>query len=153
MPNNNVLIKIVESEIKTIISDYNVYTALSPLAYYVYLSLINSQKGFQPTMKWVDYLLRTTRKTSIRVVRELEMSGLLNINEISHGEYIWTIRYSFKEDKKKKMEKIIAKEKKDNSETIKEIERIEQLMDNSNGEAYEQYQKQLIELNKILRGK
>ena len=148
----NALVKLIERESpQMILSDFSVFQALSPLAYYLYLSLLNAKKGFSPTMKWVDYQLKCTRKTSLRVIGELETKGLLDRRQTGYDEYVWAIRYTFKEDEQKH----VKKAKNDNSDKIRElqlqIEAREILLEQSNGAEYEKHQNELIRLKTQLK--
>ena len=153
----NVLRQVVppKENVSYIMSSLDVYKRLSPDAYYLYVSLINSKSiTFSPNIQWARNHIGSERKGD-KAVKELQDKGLLEIRQVAHRSYVWLIHYTFNDIKKMMEVKSIAMEKQEQrqekkNEIMEQVKLWEEILENATGDLYEEAQQEIIKLKELL---
>lgn len=157
-------VNIEQENISYIKSSLEVYNHCSPEAYYVYVSLINSNPDrFSPNFQF--FYASMGQSKARKGIQELQDLGLLDIRKINHRKHVWTIKYTFSDERAKKYavpdqvvkkRQIKAQEREDVEEKINQIDieiaALRMILETTFGSEYEAVQLEIIRLEQEKKG-
>ena len=114
--------------------DFNLMHMLSPNEFFVYTYLLNAPKDFSPNYDKFAQLIKVRSKGTItNIVRKLTKLNLVNVEKMGTF-YVWTVNYRETEKsvyvKEIEENKIVSQTHSDRSDLMREIQALEDLMEN-----------------------
>lgn len=136
-----------------ILGDIEVMNLLSPNAFMLYISLINSKESFRPSTKYVEYLLKCSKSTALRAMDELKKHELLKIDQVGYRKYVWRVSIRPFNINEIRQQRTLAKRanigrqaKKLSQEALARIEELENKLKIVSGDEYIDVQNELIKI-------
>lgn len=136
--------------------EFNLMHLLTPNEFFVYTYLLNAPSDFAPNYEKFAQLIKVSSKGTItNIIRKLTKLNLVSVEKMGTF-YVWTVNYRETEKsvyvQKVEEDKIVSQTHRDRSDIMREIQRLEEIMENeSNPESIFEILAQITELKGKMR--